>query len=112
MAAIKVDISGARYSVGAVPKPKNDIEGRQRTDRVTGVGLFVTQLIKLDDEGAEIIPVTTPGSPDVGQGAEVRPVNLIAIPWQQGQRSGVAFKADAIEHATAAQAPTPKGSGS
>ena len=49
------------------------MEGRQRTDRVTGAALFVTQLIKLDDEGAEIIPVTTPGSPDVGQGAEVRP---------------------------------------
>ena len=25
------------------------------------------------------------------------PVNLIAIPWQQGQRSGVAYRADGIE---------------
>jgi hypothetical protein len=112
MAAIKVDISASRYSVGVVPKPKSDMEGRQRTDRITGTPLFVTQLIKLDDDGAEIIPVTTPGAPDVGQGAEVRPVNLVAIPWQQGQRSGVAFKADAIEHAAAVQVPSSKGSGS
>lgn len=111
MAAIKVDISGSRYSVGVVPRPKNDMEGRQRTDRMTGTPLFVTQLIKLDDDGAEIITVTTPGAPDVGQGAEVRPVNLVAIPWQQGQRSGVAFRADSIEHAPAG-APAPKGSGS
>lgn len=28
MATIKVDTSGARYSVGVEPKPKNDMEGR------------------------------------------------------------------------------------
>lgn len=99
--AIKVKTDGTRYSVGSAPKPKNDMEGKQRTDRVTGQLLFSTQLIKLDEDGAEIIPVTTAGEPDVGQGAEVRPVGLIAIPWQQGQRSGVAYRADAIEHVTA-----------
>ncbi|MHC1563174.1 hypothetical protein ACR9E3_29795 [Actinomycetospora sp. C-140] len=119
MAMIKVDTSDTKFSVGVEPRPKNDMEGRQRTDRTTGTPLFVTQLIKLDDDGAEIIAVTTPGAPDIGQGAEVRPVKLIAIPWQQGQRSGVAFKADAIEHAPtttqgiASTAPAPsKGSGS
>lgn len=106
MATIKVDISGARYSVGSEPKPKNDMEGRQRTDRLSGTPLFTTQLIKLDDEGAEIIAVTTPGNPGVGQGAEVRPVNLIAIPWQQDKRAGVAFKADSIDHVVA---PSTKG---
>lgn len=111
MAAIKVDTSGARYSVGAAPKPKNDMEGRQRTDRVSGTPLFVTQLIKLDDDGAEIIAVTTSGEPAVGQGAEVRPVGLIAIPWQQGTRAGVAFKADAIEHATDATSPNGSATG-
>lgn len=109
MAAIKVDISDSRYSVGAIPKPKTDMQGQQRMDRLTGVGLFVTQLIELSDEGAQLLNVTTAGCPDVGQGAEVRPVKLIAIPWQQGDRSGVSFKADAIEHATA---PTGKGAGS
>jgi hypothetical protein len=114
MAAIKVDTSASRYSVGAVPKPKNDMEGKQRTDRMTGALLFTTQLIKLDEDGAEIIAVTTAGDPDLGQGAEVRPVGLIAIPWQQGQRSGVAFKAERIEHVTTASttASTGKGSGS
>ena len=77
------------------------MQGQQRMDRLTGVGLFVTQLIELSDEGAQLLNVTTAGCPDVGQGAEVRPMKLIAIPWQQGDRSGVSFKADAIEHATA-----------
>ena len=99
MATIKVDTTGTRYTVGAAPRPKNDMEGRQRTDRQTGTPLFTTQLVKVDDEGAEILSVTTPGAPSVEQGAEVRPVALIAIPWQQGQRSGVAFKADRIEPA-------------
>ncbi len=113
MAMIKVDTSGSRYSVGSIPKPKNDQQGNQRTDRMSGAPLFMTQLIQLDEGGAEIINVTTAGRPDLGQGAEVRPVGLIAIPWQQGDRSGVAFKADAIEHATAASSPAPaKGSGS
>ena len=97
MAMIKVDINGSRFTVGSVPKPKTDMEGRQRQDRMTGAPLFTTQLVKVDDEGAEIVAVTTPGAPAVDQGAEVRPVSLVAIPWQQGQRAGVAFKADAIE---------------
>lgn len=106
MAQIKVDINGSRFTVGAPPKPKTDMEGRQRQDRMTGTPLFTTQLVKVDDEGAEILAVTTSGAPQVEQGAEVRPVGLIAIPWQQGQRSGVAFKADRIEpaHAPASKA--------
>ena len=119
MAQIKVDINGSRFTVGAPPKPKTDMEGRQRQDRMTGtplfttvptsfpvIPLFTTQLVKVDDEGAEILAVTTSGAPQVEQGAEVRPVGLIAIPWQQGQRSGVAFKADRIEpaHAPASKA--------
>ncbi|RZT84607.1 hypothetical protein EV383_1454 [Pseudonocardia sediminis] len=106
MAMIKVDTTGARYTVGAVAKPKTDMEGRQRQDRVTGASLFTTQLVKVDAEGAEILSITTPGAPAVDQGAEVRPVNLVAIPWQQGQRAGVAFKADAIEpiHAPSSKA--------
>lgn len=107
MATIKVDITGTRYTVGAAPRPKNDMEGRQRTDRQTGTPLFITQLVKVDDEGAEILSVTTAGAPQVEQGAEVRPAGLVAIPWQQGQRAGVAFKADRIEPA---QAPSAKAS--
>ena len=107
MAMIKVDITGSRFTVGSEPKPKNDMEGRQRTDRMTGTPLSVTQLVKIDEDGAEVLAVTTPGVPQVAQGAEVRPVGLVAIPWQQGQRSGVAFKADAIE---AAHAPAPTSS--
>ncbi|WP_433027561.1 hypothetical protein [Actinomycetospora sp. CA-053990] len=110
--AIKVKTDGTRYSVALPPKPKLDMEGRQRTDRVTGVGLSVTQLIQLDEDGAEIINCTTPGVPDVGQGAEVIPTNLIAIPWQQGQRSGVAYRADSIEHVPAAGSASAPSSGS
>jgi hypothetical protein len=47
----------------------------------------------------------------------VVPVGLIAIPWQQGRRSGVAYRADGIELAplstTTGSAPTAStGSGS
>lgn len=102
MATIRVDISQDRYSVGAAPKPKTDMQGRQRTDRVTGDGLSVTQLVKIGPDGAEVFNCTTAGVPDVAVGDEVRPRNLIAIPWQQDGRSGVSFKADAIETVPAA----------
>lgn len=102
MAAIRVDISQDRYSVGSEPKPKTDMQGRQRTDRVTGIGLSTTQLVKIGPEGAEVLNCVTAGVPEVKVGDEVRPRNLIAIPWQQEGRSGVSFKADAIEPIPAA----------
>ena len=108
--AIKVKTDGTRYTVGSVPKQKTDMEGRPKRDRVTGDDLMVTQLVQIDENGAEVINCTTPGLPRVQLGDEVVPRNLIAIPWQQGQRAGVAFRADALDPMNAAQgAPAPKG---
>lgn len=97
MATIKVKTEGSRYTMGGAPKPKTDMEGKQRRDRMTGAELFTSQLIQFNDEGAEVLNVTTPGAPTPSQGDDVVPVGLIAIPWQQGQRSGVAYRADGIE---------------
>ena len=110
--AIKVTTDGTRYTVGSLPKPKTDQEGRQKRDRVTGEDLMATQLIQIDENGAEVINVTTPGMPRVEQGDEVSPRNLIAIPWQQGQRSGVAFRADALDTPTAPAVASANGSAS
>jgi hypothetical protein len=97
MATIKVKTEGSRYTMGGAPKPKTDMEGKQRRDRMTGEELFTSQLIQFNDEGAEVLNITTPGAPTPAQGDDVVPVGLIAIPWQQGQRSGVAYRADGIE---------------
>lgn len=97
MATIRVKTEGSRYTMGGAPKPKTDMEGKQRRDRMTGEELFSSQVIQFNDEGADVLNITTPGAPTTSQGDDVVPVNLIAIPWQQGQRSGVAYRADGIE---------------
>lgn len=97
MATIRVKTEGSRYTMGGAPKPKLDMEGRQRRDRVSGAELFTSQVIQFNEDGAEVLAITTPGAPSPGQGDDVVPMGLIAIPWQQGQRSGVAYRADGIE---------------
>jgi hypothetical protein len=38
----------------SAPQPKNDNDGRQKTDRDTGAPLHVTELVAMDDTGAEV----------------------------------------------------------
>lgn len=42
-----------------LPEPKNDENGRQKADRTSGELLFVTELVVMNDTGAEVIKVTT-----------------------------------------------------
>ena len=86
-----VDFVGAR-----APQPKNDNDGRQKSDRETGAPLYVTELVAMDETGAEVIKVTTTGEPRVAKRQLVTVVRLVATPWNIDGRGGVAFRADAI----------------
>jgi hypothetical protein len=84
------------FVVSRAPQPKNDNDGRQKTDRDTGVPLQVTELVAMDDTGAEVIKVTTSGEPKVSKRQLVTVVKLVATPWNIDGRGGVAFRADSI----------------
>ena len=60
--------------------------------------MWSTQVFVQDDEGGEVITVTTAGErPDVAVGQIVTLVNLEALPWATNGRNGVAFRAESIK---------------
>jgi hypothetical protein len=100
---LEIKTEGVDFVVSRVPEPKSDGEGRQEADRGTGELLFSTELVAMDDSGAEVIKVTTAGAaPEVGKRQPVQVVGLIAVPWAIDGRSGVAFRADTVTAVKAA----------
>jgi hypothetical protein len=93
---LEIKTQGVDFVVSRAPEPKNDGEGRQKADRGTGELLYVTEVVAMDDSGAEVIKVTTAGEPKVTKRQMVAVAGLIAVPWAMDGRSGVAFKADSV----------------
>ena len=72
--------------------------GRQKVERGTGRPMWSTQVIVLDEDGAEVITVTTAGEkPNVKVGQLVSLFKLEALPWATNGRNGVAFRAEEIK---------------
>ena len=93
---LEIRTEGVDFVVSRAPLPKNDNDGRQKTDRETGELLHVTELVAMDETGAEVIKVTTAGQPRVAKRQLVTVVKLVATPWNIDGRGGVAFRADSI----------------
>lgn len=95
-----VDTSAKQITVTLEPMEKKDQNGRQRTKRDTGRPMWSTQVFVLDDNGGEVITVTTAGErPNVSVGQPVSLSKLEALPWSTNGRSGVAFRAAEIKTA-------------
>ena len=94
---IKMDTTAIRFMVTRPAAPKMDRETQQqKVDKATGALLWQLQVMALDETGGEILPVTLDGEPKVNVGEFVQLQDLVAIPWSQGDRSGVAFRAAGI----------------
>jgi hypothetical protein len=93
---LEIRTEGVEFVVSRAPQPKHDNDGRQKADRETGAPLHVTELVAMDDTGAEVIKVTTAGEPKITKRQPVMVVKLVATPWNIDGRGGVAFRADAI----------------
>jgi len=93
---LEIRTEGVEFVVSRAPQPKNDNDGRQKTDRETGELLHVTELVAMDETGAEVIKVTTAGAPRVTKRQLVTVLKLVATPWNIDGRGGVAFRAEAI----------------
>jgi hypothetical protein len=96
-----VDTSKKHVMVSREPVEKNDQQsGRQKVERGTGRPMWSTQVFVQDNDGGEVITVTTAGvRPEVAVGQIVAVVNLEALPWATNGRSGVAFRAESISSA-------------
>jgi hypothetical protein len=99
---IYVDTTGKQLTAAKESEPKNDQQGRQRNEKDSGRPLWSTQVIVMDETGAEVIQVTTAGEkPMVRQGQFVQLVQLEAVPWSMEQngkaRHGVSFRAAEIK---------------
>jgi hypothetical protein len=70
--------------------------GQPRVDKATGLPLWLVQVMALDQSGGDVISVTVAGEPKVSTGRAVTVTNLVALPWSQDGRSGIAYRADAI----------------
>jgi len=96
-----VDTNGKQVTVTKDPVAKTDGQtDRQKTERSTGRLMWSTQVFVLDDDGGEVITVTTAGEkPNVKVGQSVAVSKLEALPWATNGRSGVAFRAEEIKAA-------------
>jgi hypothetical protein len=95
-----VDTSAKQVTVSRDPMEKTDQNGRQRTERGTGRPMWSTQVFVLDDDGGEVVTVTTAGeNPTVKVGQLVSLSKLEALPWATNGRNGVAFRAEELKAA-------------
>ncbi|OBF58048.1 hypothetical protein [Mycolicibacterium monacense] len=94
---LKVDTVGVSFLCTRAAEQRTDFSsGQPKIDKATGLGLWVVQVLALDADGGEVIAVTVAGEPKVTVGQPVTVTHLVALPWNQDGRSGVAFRADAI----------------
>src|SRR2546421_12287408 len=102
---LEINTEGVEFVVSRAPQPKNDNDGRQKTHRETGELLHVTELVAMDETGAEVIKDTPPGQPRVTKRQPVTVGKLGATPRTIAGPGGGAFRADAIS----ADVDTPSG---
>jgi hypothetical protein len=95
---LNIDTTGVTFLCTRDPQAKVDREtGTPKVDRDTGEAQWQVQLAALDSTGGEVLQVTVAGRPDVGVGSPVAVEDLVAIPWSQGDRSGVAYRAGTVK---------------
>lgn len=95
-----IETSAKQVTVTREPAEKMEQNGRQKVERGTGRPMWSTQVFVLDDEGGEVITVTTAGErPNVAVGQLVTVSKLEALPWATNGRNGVAFRAEQIKAA-------------
>lgn len=99
MQTIPVDVNRlGSFMVVVPPEPRVTPEGEQRKDR-EGRPLFVVGLVvrQADGRRADVIEVAVPEEPaGLTVGTRVTCVDLDAISWSIGDRSGIAWRAVAI----------------
>lgn len=99
---LRIDTSAVSFICTRLPEQKIAFDtGQPKVDRETGQPLWQVQLMALDASGADVIAVTVPGDPSITVGQPTHVEGLVALPWSQEGRSGVAFRANSLRAAGA-----------
>lgn len=94
---LRIDTTGVAFLCTRIPEQRTNFDtGAPRTDKATGQVLWQVQLIALDATGGEVLAVTVVGEPKVTVGQPVAVAGLVALPWSQDGRSGIAYRAETI----------------
>ncbi|MGW6456574.1 SCO3933 family regulatory protein [Streptomyces sp. NPDC055078] len=106
MAALPIDtakFTGIICAVAPSPRVANRETGQLKIDRESGKTMFQVGLCLMSGTTAEVVNVSVPGEPSgvqLGMPLQVR--NLIAMPWENDGRHGIAFRAEEIKPLAAA----------
>ena len=105
---LSINTTGVQFICTLPAEARVDREtGAPRLDRDTNQPTFQVQVAALDETGAEVLKITVVGQPDVSVGQSLTVEGLVAIPWSQGDRSGVAFRAASVRPASGPSADRP-----
>jgi hypothetical protein len=97
---LKIDTAGVSFTCTRAPEQRLNFDtGQPRVDKATGLPLWLVQVMALDESGGDVISVTVAGQPKVSTGRGVTITGLVALPWSQDGRSGIAYRADSITEA-------------
>jgi len=96
-----INTTGVSFTCTRAPEQRVSFDtGQPRVDKATGLPLWLVQVMALDESGGDVISVSVAGEPKVSAGHAVTVKGLVALPWSQDGRSGVAYRADAISETT------------
>ena len=94
---LRIETPGVTFLCTRIPEQRTKFDtGAPRIDKATGQALWQVQLIALDATGGEVLAVTVVGEPKVVVGQPVSVTGLVALPWSQDGRSGIAYRAETI----------------
>lgn len=102
---LRIETTGVTFLCTRIPEQRTNFDtGAPRVDKATGQPLWQVQVIALDATGGEVLAVTVVGEPTVTVGQPVAVSGLVALPWSQEGRSGIAYRAETITAADPAPA--------
>jgi len=108
---LPIDTSNLAFICAGQPEAVVDFDTRRPKTDERGTPLYQVALVAMADGVAEVIAVKVAGEPrGLTQGGPVRITGLSALPWAMGDRSGIAYRAAALEPATPARTEAKAGS--
>jgi len=106
MNALKIDTSGLRFRVDAVEE-KKDGAGNPVLDRESRQPKYTVHLtVRIPDRTRpDQWSVTVIGAPRIAVDTYVTLRNVVAYPWEQGDRHGIALRAESVAPESVVPAP-------
>jgi hypothetical protein len=98
---LPIDTTSLAFICAGEAQAAVDYDTRRPKTDDNGVPLYQVAMVAMSDGNAEVINCKVAGQPiGLTAGGPVRLVELVAIPWAMGDRSGVAYRATRVEPLT------------